>query len=171
MNGGVRLKSIKFIIAILFVSFIFNVSGVVAYFSDVVHVGAYKLPAFQGVSSISNKEKNEWGPEVLHIIGTSHNRDVQFQIYDKDVGATANFQSLSVGSNEVTYALGKISATTGALSYSAIVEGIKTLKLRTTATWLSDTSFSGAWWLSLNDWEQLYGKAKYTGSDYITKIK
>lgn len=74
------MKSIKFIIAILFVSFIFNVSGVVAYFSDVVHVGAYKLPAFQGVSSISNKEKNEWGSEVLHIIGTSHNIAFNFTI-------------------------------------------------------------------------------------------
>lgn len=49
--------------------------------------------------------------------------------------------------------------------------GVKTLNLKTAGNWLSETSFTVAWWLSLSDWEQVYGKANIGGSDYTARIK
>lgn len=165
------MKSIKFIVVVLILSFILNLTGVVAYLSDISHVSGYKIPAWSGVTSISNKNKNDFGSEVIQIVGTSFDRDIQFQIYDNDIGATANYQTLSVGSVEVSYAIGKNTAAASALSLSAMSVGVKKLNLKTAVNWLSETSFTGAWWLSLSDWEQVYGKANISGSDYTSKIK
>lgn len=165
------MKSIKFIVVVLIVSFVLNLTGVVAYVSDISHVSGYKIPAWKGVTSISNKNKREYGSEVIQIVGTSYDRDIQFQIYDRDRGATANYQTLSVGSGEVSYAIGRNTAAAAALSISAMETGVKTLNLKTAGNWLSETSFTGAWWLSLSDWEQVYGKANISGSDYTARIK
>ena len=39
------MKSIKFIVVVLIVSFVLSLTGVVAYVSDVLHVSGYKIPA------------------------------------------------------------------------------------------------------------------------------
>lgn len=172
LNGGIKLKSIKYIAGALVLSFILNVTGVLAFSSDIVNFAGYKIPGWKNATKVSNKKKSDYSSQVINIIGTSYNRDIQFQIDDNNTGATSGYQTLYVGNGQVTYAIGREGITTGALSISALMAGTKTLNLRTANNWLaSETSYSGAWWLSLNDWEQMYGKANISGDGFVSKLQ
>lgn len=166
------MKSIKYIVGALAISFILNMTGVLAFSSDNVFFAGYKIPGWKNTAKVENKNKADYSSQVINIIGTSYDRDIQFQIDDKDMGATSGFQTLPVGSTEVTYAIGREGMTTGALSIAALYAGTKTLNLRAANNWLgSQTDYSGAWWLSLNDWEQMYGKANISGTGFVSKLQ
>jgi hypothetical protein len=165
------MKSIKVIFGVLVLSFVLNIAGASA--SDKVFFTGYEIPASRKTATISDKVKTDYSSEVIKIIGTYMNRDIQFKITDSELGATNNnYQTLSVGSSEVVYAIGSDSNTVRALSLSAIIAGTKKLELRTSGYWLgSTTSFSGSWWLSLSDWEAVNGQTSISGSNYVSQIQ
>lgn len=168
---GIYMNKIKILLSALVFSFVLNISGVVAYASDIVNFANFEIPGSKNETSVTGKQKNLYGPEVIGIIGTSYNRNIQFKIEDKDQGATADFQTLSVGSDPINYSIGKISGYAEALSISAVVTGEKTLYLRTAVNWFgSKTSYSGSWWLSQQDWESVNGSANVNDNEYVTII-
>lgn len=62
---------------------ILNITVALAFSSDTVFFAGYKIPGWKNTAKIENKSKTDYSSQVINIIGTSYNRDIQFQVDDK----------------------------------------------------------------------------------------
>lgn len=144
-------------------SFVFEISGVNALLADKVNFVGFVLPKKKQIVSVNNKNKSDNSFQILNVIGTSANRNFEYLVHD-DAFADASYTTVVVNSNEKYWAMGKQFSTVSSMYQAIVFAGTKDLKLQAKGYFLNDTSLSGVWWLSQEDWEFVEG---YTlGTDY-----
>lgn len=153
------MKNIKIILVIFLVSFAINGISAKALNSAKVNFAGFTIPKSGDPVSISNKVKADESYQVMDILGTYLNRDIKYKITCDQYGAS-DFLKLAVPSEEIIYALGAESALVSSQYQAIVFAGTKELTLKTSTSWLTTTSLSGIWWLSINDFKTIEGNYK-----------